>query len=150
MCAIIWCCNARSERAGELLAPVRALGPALDGVAQMPFPMLQRAFDDLYPTGLQWYWRADFVDELSDAALDVHRRARRAAADDALDDAPVSDRRGGRGAGPRRDAWNYRGARYGQVIVGVDPDPATTSGMIAWAGRVPRRRSTRTPRAGAT
>ena len=51
MCAIVWCCNAPAERAGELLAPVRALGPALDGVAQMPFPMLQTRLRRPLPEG---------------------------------------------------------------------------------------------------
>jgi hypothetical protein len=72
VCGIVWCVNAPPERAEELLAPARALGPALDGVAPMPFPMLQRAFDDLYPAGLQWYWRSDFVNELSDEAIEIH------------------------------------------------------------------------------
>ena len=42
------------------------------GSAAMPFPALQGAFDALYPAGLQWYWRADFFREISDAAIDVH------------------------------------------------------------------------------
>ena len=29
-------------------------------------------FDALYPPGLQWYWRADFVNELSDSAIAQH------------------------------------------------------------------------------
>jgi hypothetical protein len=29
-------------------------------------------FDGLYPAGYQWYWKADFVNELSDAAIDRH------------------------------------------------------------------------------
>jgi hypothetical protein len=29
-------------------------------------------FDALYPTGLQWYWRTDFVRELSDKAIAEH------------------------------------------------------------------------------
>jgi hypothetical protein len=35
----------------------------------MPFPALQTLFDPLYPSGLQWYWRANFVKELSDPAI---------------------------------------------------------------------------------
>ena len=62
----------------------------------VPLPAMQSAFDGLYPKGLQWYWKADFVDELSDEAIARARRARRAAADDALHDAPVPDRRRGR------------------------------------------------------
>ena len=38
----------------------------------MPFPALQGLFDPLLPKGLQWYWKGDFVKELSDAAIDVH------------------------------------------------------------------------------
>jgi hypothetical protein len=40
----------------------------------MPFTVLQSAFDGLYHPGLQWYWRADFFDEISDAAIEVHRQ----------------------------------------------------------------------------
>ena len=29
-------------------------------------------FDALYPPGLQWYWRADFVKEISDGAVALH------------------------------------------------------------------------------
>ena len=36
-------------------------------------------------------------------------------------------------AGPNDTAWSYREARYGQVIVGVDPDRANNDRMIEWA-----------------
>jgi FAD/FMN-containing dehydrogenase len=132
MCGIVWCYNGPAERAAELLAPVRELQPALDGVGPVPFPAMQSAFDALYPTGLQWYWRADFVNELSDEAIAVH--AEYAAAlptmhstmhlypiDGAAHDVPAGD-----------TALTYRKARYGQVIVGVDPDPANNDAMTAW------------------
>ena len=38
----------------------------------MPHPAMQGAFDALYPAGDQWYWRADFVDEIPDAAVELH------------------------------------------------------------------------------
>ena len=40
----------------------------------MPHPALQSAFDGLYPTGDQWYWRADFVKEIPDEAVEIHAR----------------------------------------------------------------------------
>ena len=46
--------------------------PALDCVGPMPFPALQSMFDALYPPGLQWYWKADFVSDLSDEAIALH------------------------------------------------------------------------------
>ena len=46
--------------------------PILDWIGPMPFPALQGLFDPLLPTSLQWYWKGDFVKELSDHAIDVH------------------------------------------------------------------------------
>ena len=45
----------------------------LDGIQATPFPGLQSAFDELYyPPGDQWYWRADFVEEIPDEAIERH------------------------------------------------------------------------------
>ena len=118
--------RARRTRPTRHLAPVREVGtPLLHGVGQMPCPDLQSLFDALYPPGLQWYWRADFVQELTDEAIAEHRRVAAAAPDAALDDAPVPDRRRRprRGARTTR-AFSYRDANWAEVIVGVDPDPA--------------------------
>jgi FAD/FMN-containing dehydrogenase len=35
--------------------------------------------------------------------------------------------------GPTDTPWGYRNANWGQVIVGVDPDPASNERMIQWA-----------------
>src|SRR5215204_6037602 len=35
---------------------------------------VQSMFDALYPPGLQWYWRADFLNEISDDAISQHIR----------------------------------------------------------------------------
>ncbi len=72
-CAIVWCYSGDHDRADELLAPVREFGsPLLVGVQAMPYSVLQSAFDALYPAGLQWYWRAEFFDEITDDAIAVH------------------------------------------------------------------------------
>jgi len=73
VCGVVWCYTGPQEAAAELFAPVQALGtPLLHGVGPMPFPTLQSLFDGLYVPGLQWYWRADFVRELPDAAIEQH------------------------------------------------------------------------------
>ena len=73
VCVIVWCYTGSHDRADEVLEPVMTYGsPLLVGVQAMPFSVLQSAFDGLYPAGLQWYWRADFFNEISDAAIDVH------------------------------------------------------------------------------
>jgi FAD/FMN-containing dehydrogenase len=132
VCGIVWCANCDPARAEELLAPVRALKPALDGVMEMPFPALQSAFDALYPKGQQWYWRADWVDELTDEAIAIHV--------DYAKDLPTPQSTmhlypidgAAHRVGSADTAFSYRGARYGQVVVGVDPDPANNERMSAW------------------
>jgi hypothetical protein len=46
--------------------------PIIDWAGPMPYPALQSMFDGLYPKGLQWYWKGDFVKTLPDAAIDAH------------------------------------------------------------------------------
>ena len=40
----------------------------------MPYSVLQRAFDALVPPGLQWYWKVDIFEEITDEATAIHRR----------------------------------------------------------------------------
>src|SRR4029077_14944029 len=58
------------------MRPVRTALPAplLEWMSQMPLPALQGLFDGLLPKGMQWYWKGDFVRELTDAAIDEHLR----------------------------------------------------------------------------
>src|SRR5436305_3384593 len=73
VCGVVCCWAGPSEQADEALAEVRAQpGLALDGVGPVPFPGIQSAFDGIYPAGDQWYWRADFVDEVSDEAIELN------------------------------------------------------------------------------
>ena len=72
----------------------------LMGLQAMPFAVLQSAFDGLLPTGLQWYWKADIFEEITDEAIALHRGVRREHPDAAVDDAPLPDQRGG-GPGAR-------------------------------------------------
>ena len=133
MCGVVWCANAPQDRADALLAPMRALSPALDGVMEMPFPALQSAFDELYAPGLQWYWKADFVDSLSDEAIARHVEwgARLPSMHSTMHlypiDGAVHDVR------PDATPFAYRSSAYAEVIVGVDPDPAKVPELRDWA-----------------
>ena len=121
MCGVVWCYTGPLEQAEAAFQPIRAkFPPALDFVGPLPHPALQGMFDALYAPGLQWYWKADFVDALSDEAINDLHRARLAPADAAIHHAPLSsERRGGaRGTGrdslelPRRDLGRgHRGRR---------------------------------------
>ena len=133
MCGVVWCYVGSAEDAETALAPVRqALPPALDGVAEMPLPALQSAFDALYPPGDQWYWRADFVESLPPAAIQAHlAHARELPTWKSTMHLYPIDGAAARVA-PDATAWRYRNARWAQVIVGVDPDPASAALLRDW------------------
>jgi hypothetical protein len=133
MCGIVWCYSGPMEKAEELFRPMRALKPALDLVGPLPHPAVQSMFDALYPPGLQWYWKADFFSEISDAAIDAHMKHGPELPNffSTMHIYPIN---GAASRIGRNDtAWSYRDATFAQVIVGVDPDPANKDAITAWA-----------------
>jgi hypothetical protein len=133
MCGIVWCYAGPGEQVDTLLAPARALGGmALDGVMELPFPAWNSAFDALYPKGHQWYWRADYVRDIPEDAVKRHAEfaAELPSMQSTMHLYPVD------GAAARvpndETAWSYRDARYAQVMVGVDPDPANAEAITRW------------------
>jgi FAD/FMN-containing dehydrogenase len=132
MCAIMWAYT--GDRPDETFAPIRARfgPPALDWVGPISHPALQSMFDGLYPPGDQWYWKADFVKEIPDEAIDTHLRyaAELPTWKSTMHLYPID---GVAGDVPRdATAWNYRDAKWGMVMVGVSPDPADNAHMIEW------------------
>ena len=107
--------------------------PIIDWAQPMPYPMLQTMFDPLYPKGLQWYWKGDFVKDLPDAAIDAH------IAHAAKVPSPISGMHlypvDGAVHRKQRDetAWGYRDATWSMVIFGVDPEPANAAALQQWA-----------------
>ena len=122
------------EEESAALREARSFGsPLLDGVAAMPLPVWNTAFDPVYPAGDQWYWRGHFVQELSDAAIDVHvEYAERMPTWKSTMHLYSIDGAAGR-VGNDDTAWGYRHAKWAQVIAGVDPDPANADAITEWA-----------------
>jgi Berberine and berberine like len=58
-------------RGAELIAPLRTLAPAVDAVQPMPYRAVQSMMDGTHPEGLRDYYRAAFLDELTDPAIDT-------------------------------------------------------------------------------
>jgi FAD/FMN-containing dehydrogenase len=135
VCGVVWCYVAGEEEAAKAMAPLldNVSEPLMHGVQAMPHPALQSAFDELYPPGDQWYWRADFVKEIPDEAVQAHARfgaelptmkstMHMYPIDGAAHDVASSD-----------TAWSYRDARWGSVFAGVDPDPANADEISRWS-----------------
>jgi FAD/FMN-containing dehydrogenase len=133
VCGIVWACTAGQNEAEEMFKPIRAFKkPALDFVGPIPHPALQSMFDGLYPPGLQWYWRAHFVNELSDEAITEHVRfgATLPSMHSTMHMYAING--AASRVGKQDTAWNYRDATWAQVMVGVDPDPANKEKLIRW------------------
>jgi FAD/FMN-containing dehydrogenase len=131
---IVWCYTGSHERADEVLEPIRTYGsPLVVGLQEMPFNVLQSAFDALYPAGLQWYWRADFFNEISDTAIDVHVKFGELlpSGHSTMHLYPID----GAASRVRADAtaFAYRDGGWAGVMVGVDPDPANAEAISQWA-----------------
>ena len=134
MAVITWCYTGDLEGAEELFKPIRAVAPAaIDFAGPIPLPTLQSLFDGLYPPGLQWYWNADFVTELTDEAIDLHLQYAQQlpSVHSTMHLYPING--AAHRVGPNDTAWSYREANFAQVIVGVDPDPANNARTIAWS-----------------
>jgi FAD/FMN-containing dehydrogenase len=137
VCALICCYSGPLEHAEEVVKPIRKElpPPILDWIGPMPFPAIQSLFDPLLPKGLQWYWKGDFVKELTDQAIDKHLEfAAQAPSELSLMhlypiDGAVHHVR------PSETAWSFRDATWSMVIAGIDPDPAKAESLRTWAKR---------------
>jgi FAD/FMN-containing dehydrogenase len=134
VCGVVWCHAGDESSAAAAMAPLlEALPePLLHGPGPMPHAALQGAFDGVYPAGDQWYWRADFVNEIPDAAIELHARfgAELPTWKSTMHLYPIDG--AAHDVAPDATAWSYRDARFASVFAGVDPDPANAEAIRRW------------------
>jgi FAD/FMN-containing dehydrogenase len=134
--AIVACWTGAPEEADKALEPLRRLGRVVGAhVGPMPYPVINSLFDALAPAGLQQYWKANFLRELSDDAIAAHvEHAAGVPCVESgtfffpLDGAP---QRVASGA----TAFAHRDARHAVVISGAWPDAADNARNVAWVRR---------------
>jgi hypothetical protein len=133
VCGVVWCHTGPANAAEAVFQTFREqLKPAVDFTRPLPYPDLQRMADPSAPPGLQHYWRADLFNELSDEAIHLHAKygAKLPTALSTTHIYPLS------GAVQRSSAestaFSYRDARWVEVIIGADPDPANNEKTIPW------------------
>ena len=133
MCGIVWAYCGPLDVVEATFRPVRRFrAPRFELMGSMPYPALQGMFDAMYPPGLQWYWRGDFLGQIPDEAIDEHLKfgEQLPSLRSTMQLYPVD------GAVSRVDrhetAFSYRGAKWSMVIVGVDPDPANAEKITTW------------------
>lgn len=133
VCGLMWCCIGPTEKAEAALQEAHEVAePIFEHVGPVPYPALQGLFDELYPPGLQWYWKGDFVRELTDEAIAEHRNfAMVPTMHSTMHLYPIN------GAvhrvGKDETAWSYRDANWSMVIAGVDPEPSRVKDITDWS-----------------
>ena len=131
--ALVPCWAGPIENGERALKPWHEIAPTVgEFVAPMPYPALNTLFDPLLPPGMQHYWKANFVKELSDEAIDAHLEhgPKVPSMQSTMHLYPIN------GAchrlAPDQTAFAYRDANFATVIAGMWPDPAENTANTKW------------------
>jgi FAD/FMN-containing dehydrogenase len=122
--------QAEGERVVDRFRQVAA--PVAEHVGPMPYPALNSAFDPLVPPGLQHYWKAAFVTELTDEAIAAHveHGARVPVVNSTMHLYPING--AVHDVAPDATAFGHRDATFAAVIAGMWPDPAQNEANTRW------------------
>ncbi|WP_206017945.1 FAD-binding oxidoreductase [Rhodohalobacter barkolensis] len=133
VCGLLWCYTGHEDQFENYLQQARnASKPLFEFTGEMPYTALQTMFDGFFPPGYQWYWKGDFVREISNEAIKEHVRfANIPTPLSTMHLYPVDG--AAHEVGSDETAWNKRDAQWSMVIVGVDPDPENTDKIKTWA-----------------
>lgn len=133
MAKIVYCYDGPEARAREVIEPLLKVGPAAEVGGEMPLATWNSMFDALFPPGLQDYWKADYLTELSDEAIEVHLRY----GDKMPNPSSIMHIYSVNGAvqdvGPHDTAYSHRDAKFSFVVLVTDDDPARMPDHIAYA-----------------
>jgi FAD/FMN-containing dehydrogenase len=133
VCGLLWCYTGPQDQFENIVQQARDVAkPLFEFTGEMPYTALQTMFDGLYPPRHLWYWKGDFVGEISDEAIEEHLRFSNVPTPQSTMHLYPVDGAVHR-IGKDETAWNKRDARWSMVIVGVDPDPKNAEKMKSWA-----------------
>ncbi len=132
--AISACYAGPLEEAAHALGPLRAIGPPLrDLIAPVPYAALQAAADPLFARGRRYDWKAQFLDQLTDPAIDA-LIAGYAGATSPLSVAMLQQVGGAIAAvDPDATAFSHRTAAYDCFPAAIWEDAAEDARHVAWA-----------------
>jgi FAD/FMN-containing dehydrogenase len=131
--AMVACWAGPLEQGESALKPFHDVAPVVaEFVGPMPYPALNSAFDALVPPGLQHYWKASFVKELTDDGIAAHLKygPEVPVVNSTVHIYPIN------GAAHRvasdATAFAYRDANFATVIAGMWPDPSQNEANTKW------------------
>jgi FAD/FMN-containing dehydrogenase len=127
------CCAGDLNKGAKIVQPIKDFGTAIiDTIAPMPFAAIQVMYESGPPAKLRHYWRASFLEEISDGLIDMM-----------VASAPelpppgsmlLLEHMGGAigRIGPTDTAFSNRNAQYNASVLSAWLDPADDDKNIAW------------------
>src|SRR5436305_8053673 len=117
----------------QVIRPLRAYGtPSEDRIAAVPYVQIQSAGDSLFPRGRRYYWKAQFMREITDEAIDVLLASYATAPKEsrvvfqqvggAIARVPISE-----------SPYGNRDALYDCFPISIWDDPADDEAHVRWA-----------------
>lgn len=133
--AVCWC--GTIETGEEVLRPLRSLGsPVMDTISLMDYTALQSGSDGGYPPGRLHYWKASFLREPTDEAIDVILDSV-AEMPSALSGVGLQELCGfAARVPPTATAFPHRGHHWDFLILSQWDDPADSGRNIEWTRRL--------------
>ncbi|MGO4832528.1 FAD-binding oxidoreductase [Rhizobiaceae sp. 2RAB30] len=128
-------CYSGPLEAGErAIVPLRSLcRPTEEKIAPVPYLQVQSAGDAVFPRGRRYYWKAQFLREITDAAIDALVEAY-AAAPSVTALAVLQHVGGAIARVPATDtAYAARDAAYDCFPIAIWDDPADDAANMTWA-----------------
>jgi FAD/FMN-containing dehydrogenase len=132
-CVLVTCWNGPKAEAEQVLRPLRAAAEVkAEHVGVVPYPALQSAFDELVPKGMQNYWKADFIDKLTDDAIAAHieHGKKTPNVSSSMHLHPING--AAQRVGADETAFGHRDKSFAPVIVGIWPDPNDNEANTKW------------------
>ena len=133
LCAVMHCWTGDEDEGNALIESFRQVAtPVAEHVGVMPFADVNALFDGLVPRGLQHYWKAAFVTELTDDAIAAHFQHGPGvpAMNSTVHIYPING--ACHDVGADATAFGHRDASFATVIAGMWPDPAENEANTAW------------------
>jgi FAD/FMN-containing dehydrogenase len=131
------CYSGSLDEGERVLEPLRAYGtPVQDQITPVPYLQVQSGGDSLFPPGHRYFWKAQFLREITDAAIATLLRAY-ATTPSAMSLAVLQQVGGAIARVPvSATAYGSRDAAYDCFPISIWEDPADDEANIHWAREV--------------
>lgn len=101
-------------------------------VGPIPYPVINSAFDGLFPTGIRQYWKGNFVKDLTDEAIAAHVRhgPNAPTVSSTMHLYPING--ACHDVASDATAFGHRDANFAMVVLAASDDPANDAAHTKW------------------